>query len=959
MKHLFYSTLLTLASLSAAAQDAPATLTDWADRLASFGSSIPQEKVYVHMDNSCYFLGDTIWFKAYTRRTDKGIPSNVSGVLYADLLNQDGYLVERQLIKMTNGEGWGAFALKDTLYAGFYELRAYTRWQLNWGQKEHPHTPNAEKWFYSRAMAKEYYRDYEKLYSRVFPVYDRPKEIGKYYHDMTLRPLRRYFKDDSPAPALTLSLFPEGGNLVAGLPCRMAFEAADEEGKSCSGTLVILEDGQQIADAGTVSRGRGVISVTPIQGRKYEALFTDSDGKSIKTSLPEIKEKGVAVRVEQTDGRFSAVITKSPDIAAAMTVMHEGRLEQMQELSATSESILLNTAEWPAGIHQLTVYDSDGRIWADRLFFVSKPALFAPTVTIENAKSQYEPFEKIALDIQRTDSAAAGSGATISVSVRDAVNSDYLYDNGNIMTEMLMASELKGFIPQPDYFFEKDDEEHRAALDLLMMTQGWRRFDWHSMTFPRAFAISQPIEHTTPIIIGDVSEYPHFMREDELIKAQMIETMQFQGLSKEEIMDQLALSFGYCDLSDKLKTMIQNTVGHSVNDGNVNSETAEEDMTQEQDITQLGDYESTWDMSKQDIIRSGQQKTSSMDANEMSQHSTMKRDVRLHAEFQQVGVPGIVGDMDTENFVFRIHQPYFTGYCVMFLTASDSTKWKNGKAPIWISVEEEDYPEFYVRVRWPYPRFALPYNYYQKHLAPMRESQSAKLPTSGFSLDRELKEVTIRASHGGLRAFDPSKPAFSLDAYDAFNSACDAGLSMPYFSGQSQIRHAVARTFIGDMNMHRNYPLESRWEGRNSTFNNSEQTINKYSQLTNLDSIFIYTDYSPRNEEDPRWQQSNQPSVTIDLRLIPQDGQRMTYRDRRYILQGFNEAEDFYHPDYSSMHPSESEKESYRRTLYWNPSLPLDESGHAQITFYNNGRKTSITAEAQGQTPEGTLLYSK
>ena len=71
-----------------------------AEELKSFNQKYPQEKVFLHMDNTCYFLGDTIWFKAYTRQTDTGAPSGKSGVLYVELLNHDGYLMERKLIEM-------------------------------------------------------------------------------------------------------------------------------------------------------------------------------------------------------------------------------------------------------------------------------------------------------------------------------------------------------------------------------------------------------------------------------------------------------------------------------------------------------------------------------------------------------------------------------------------------------------------------------------------------------------------------------------------------------------------------------------------------------------------------------------------------------------------------------------------------------------------------------------------
>ena len=158
-------------------------------RQKAFGERIPQEKVYVHMDNTCYFIGDTIWFKAYTRQTNTNTPSKISGTLYAELLNHEGYLVERKIIEMKNGEGHGFFYLgKDTtMYSGMYELRAYTRWQLNWGAYEHPHTKKSENWFFNKAMAHQFFRDYEKLYSRVFPVYDAPTVPGAYYASITER----------------------------------------------------------------------------------------------------------------------------------------------------------------------------------------------------------------------------------------------------------------------------------------------------------------------------------------------------------------------------------------------------------------------------------------------------------------------------------------------------------------------------------------------------------------------------------------------------------------------------------------------------------------------------------------------------------------------------------------------------------------------------------------------------
>ena len=128
MKHVILCILLCLLNRAALAQQRNG-LNSLAERLERFGREIPQEKVYVHMDNTCYFLGDTIWFSAYTRQTNTDEPSKVSNVLYAELLNEDGYLVERKLIELKEGHGNGYFALsRPLMYSGFYELSPYKRY---------------------------------------------------------------------------------------------------------------------------------------------------------------------------------------------------------------------------------------------------------------------------------------------------------------------------------------------------------------------------------------------------------------------------------------------------------------------------------------------------------------------------------------------------------------------------------------------------------------------------------------------------------------------------------------------------------------------------------------------------------------------------------------------------------------------------------------------------------------
>lgn len=911
-------------------QAMPSTLDGWADRLTRFGNAVPQEKVFVHMDNTCYFLGDTIWYAAYTRRTDKDVPSNVSRVLYAELYNQDGYLVERQLVEMKNGKGHGNFVLADTLYGGYYELRAYTRWQLNWGQQQHPHTKFAEKWFFNKAMAREYYRDYDKLYSRVFPVYSKPKVAGEFYHDMTVRPLRRVYKEEDKS-GLVLSCYPEGGRLVGGAPCRLAFEVATEEGEWQAGSLRIQDsNGVVVAESQTVNRGRGKVSFAPQAGASYTALFTTPDGRTAKSEVKRVAADGVALSVERTADEW--VVNIQPRGVAAqqslgLTLMHEGRVERFEPLDAMTDgeaTLRYRIDQLPVGVNQATVFDAQGRVWADRLFFVAKPTLTQPSLTISGVKSEYQPCEQASLQIECPTISSSGEAPTLSLSVRDAGAQDYTFDNGNILTEMLLSSEIKGFVPDAAYFFERDDEEHQVALDLLMMTQGWRRFDWHTMATPGAFTLSHPAEYTQ-VLSGIVHKYTGANKEDEIREKDLADHQQFMEADAQDLQSQW-------DAMDA-------------------AEGDQLEMSNEEAFNQL--LESTRNYQ----VREGQHRvTGDMAAARFYEdEGRLKHEVQVHAEFVQPGSKeGVIGDAVTQKGRFRMQVPNFEGYCLLYLGASDTTQWRKGEKHMWVSMDEEEYPEFYVRLSFPYPRFVKPYNYYHTQYAPTPEGVTQALdfvPDGGTVMNT----VTVRARRRGLRAFDATKPAFVLDAYEAFNEVVDAGLSVAWFQGHDRFMTDIARTYIGDMNMERTYPMEARYNTKNSTFYHSPSVLNEYNYLYNLDKVYVYTDYSPRREGSTAFSQDNQPTVTIDLRRPEDQGKRVTYRDRRYVLQGFNVADDFYQPDYSR-HPLPDGRQDYRRTLYWNPDLKLDDEGRATVTFFTGSRPTTIAVDANGQAADGTLL---
>lgn len=933
-----YSLLsILLVCLPLAAQDKMETMVN---RLKAFGTKIPQEQVFLHMDNSSYYMGDTIFYKAYVNRSDNGRPTDLSGIVYCELLDNDGYLVERQMIPLEHGEGYGNFALTDTmLYSGYYELRAYTRWQLNWGVTERPHSRWSTNYFFNKDMAHDYYRDYEKLYSRVFPVYDRPITPGDYSPDMTLRPLADYYKTDDRHEVI-IEFFPEGGSLVAGLKQYVAWEARDDKGQFLDGTLTVtLPDGRTVTSE-TLNRGRGIFEIEAPQGSTLPATFSPKKGGGTAnpTGTPEAKvrlplpvKNGVALHMN-TDVQGLTLSCHATDTAAqeslGLTIMRNGVLQHFCHLDGND----VHFTPTEAGVYQATVFNEAGRVYADRLAFYLPSAFQTENVTFSaDANTTAPPFAAVQLEIN------GAPGASMSLSVRDAARSEYTYDTGTMLTEQLLSSQIRGFVPHPQWFFQKDEPQRRQALDLLLMVQGWRKYTWREMALPGEFALTHMPEE----------RYPHW-------------TGQVHNYSVTSVLN---------DFEKKAMQYSEQSGGTSDQD---------DDNTSDKDSSK-SDNKNTDNNRKHDDTSTANNKSNDPRDRFNKRENALKHPVVVHAEFSQTyldngkeRVRGVDGDMRSRG-TFSLDFPRFYEEYFMFLGASDTTKWKGGRPPVWTQngktrKEETDYPEFYVKLDPIYPRFPKPYDFYQSHLAPMPKDNP--LYSAQNEQVRTLMEVTVGARHSGTRRFNRWRPAFVVDAYEAFNATCEAGLAPGCFLGRDRFIQDVARTYLGDMGTDESYYVSMRLEGktlvaresrRNSdtstgvgldmpesqSFSFSETKLNKYNYLWNLSDVYVYTDYSPRGNNH----KSFVPSVTVDLHAMEDEGERHYFKNRHWKMKGFSVPDEFYSPDYSRQ---ALPKEDHRRTLYWNPTVKLDENGRATVSFYNNSSKSLLQIRAEGWAPDGT-----
>jgi hypothetical protein len=459
-----------------------AALTRFARKAVLFAYNNPQEKVYLHFDNTGYYLGENIWFKAYIVNAQSIHPSGLSKTLYVELLSPEGDIIQSKKLLVRNGVSNGDFTLNDSLPGGFYEVRAYTRCMLNFGP--------------------------EVVFSRIFPVFDKPATSGDYsQRTITNRKysVPNYREKEASKEPLRLDFFPEGGNLVLGLAGSVAFKATDKDGKSVevSGNIVDAT-GKTITAFSTIHNGMGTFTHTP-DGKVYTAKVR-YDNKDYTFPLPTAENTGYTMHCQTpTPDSLQITLRRTNDLPESDTLAFvltcRGKVIDFKTKNVPASGWIIHypVKLIPSGVCQLTLYDVMGRIRCERLFFnwpsaEEKKLLSHAPLTIKTDKPQYKAYEKIQLEILG-DTALTHNGSSISLSVKDASTSNLGNSNtSNIVTNFLFSSDLKGYIESPDWYFKATTSDRAAAMDVLMLTQGWRRYNWKRMEGEEPFVVKQPIE---------------------------------------------------------------------------------------------------------------------------------------------------------------------------------------------------------------------------------------------------------------------------------------------------------------------------------------------------------------------------------------------------------------------------------------------------------------------------------
>ncbi|MDL2256567.1 TonB-dependent receptor plug domain-containing protein, partial [Parabacteroides sp. OttesenSCG-928-K15] len=409
------------------------------ERIANQLQIYPQEKIHLHIDRSYYVPGERIWFKAYLADafTHQSITDNHP--VYVEMKNDADSLVHRVILAPTEGMYHGHIQLSGELKEGTYTLIAYTRYMEN---------PDQDYYFRKNIR------------------------IG------SLRPEKQKVAAD-PQTDYTVSFYPEGGYLLEGAECRVAFKALNEKGASENiKGLILTEEGDTLNSVTTIHAGMGIIFQKPQRGKRFFLACENSAGLKKRFELPEAVPDMCGLIVNMHSGKVFVSLNHAPGYTPngpLYLLLHtKGIVHYFAEYDIQKPFYSFLQTEMPTGVQQVLLLDENMHPLSERLIFTEGDDY--ASLQMQADKESYGTREKVTTEITLKDNKGVPLTGHLSVAVTD--NRDVEVDKSvSILTSLLLSSELKGYIENPGYYFTEKDRITTNTLDLLMMVNGWRRYD--------------------------------------------------------------------------------------------------------------------------------------------------------------------------------------------------------------------------------------------------------------------------------------------------------------------------------------------------------------------------------------------------------------------------------------------------------------------------------------------------
>lgn len=533
MKNIILSLVVALtAATSLLAQDIDAISA----RIDLQRNEFPQEKIHVMTDHGNYLAGDTIWLRAWVVDAASHQPVDASQFIYVELVSPNDWVHERVKIHPdASGVFKGYLPIDINIPEGRYQLTAYTMFMQNAGVDyfySQPIEIEALPAVHRRIVSKcVRYKDEvdvtlrheNKADSSLYPYnqfsYGIASELWseKQYKNRTkeehltlkgkeasqsaiLVKFDTYAKYITlpPQEVLDVTFYPEGGYLVPDVENRVTFKVTN------TGATVLSQVGKLVDESGNVIAqlqvehdGMGIVNFTPHVGKAYTAQWTNTLDEKVSFALPQVRQDATVLQVRRGDDGLVTISAAGAKSGNGLIVLQQ----RGQMVACGYDTLTVRESDLPAGVVQAMLFDEEMRCLSERLFFAGGSSLSEPTVATDRETYSDRAPVKVNVDL----SSLPSNPSNYAVSVIDGQACEP--SEGNIFSNLLLQSELRGRINQPNYYFEQGDTIDRKQrlhyLDLLMLTQGWRRYDIPRVLRGRLAEAQYPIE-VSQVVTGRV-----------------------------------------------------------------------------------------------------------------------------------------------------------------------------------------------------------------------------------------------------------------------------------------------------------------------------------------------------------------------------------------------------------------------------------------------------------------------
>jgi len=409
----------------------------------SYHQNFPNEKVYLHLDKESYVLGETIWYAGYISDSQIHGAPVPSINLYVNLYDEKDSLVHQQILEIRNGKVSGDILISPLWKPGKYNLRAFSKYSLN------------------------YHEGY--IFQQEVPIFNSYSNSSNKHQIVE---------------NLDVQFFPEAGDLIHGLRTKIAFKAVNSIGESqaVSGSIV-NQNGDHKTIFASIKFGHGFFSILPVYGEQYQAII-DHKGVQYKFDLPEIKALGYQLDVDTRKWDTIQVKVNSTvedGLEGALLFGHiRGNIFLTIDDFSKTTSFSYNTSDLPEGVSHFTLFDKNLNPVCERLVFILKEKSHH-SIQFETAKESYINREKVKIKLSLKNNFSDQLVPEASVAVVDINSGSKDYNSLNIKNFFLLQSDIIGNIENPAYYFNEESGGRKLLIDLLMMTQGWRRFNWKNV----------------------------------------------------------------------------------------------------------------------------------------------------------------------------------------------------------------------------------------------------------------------------------------------------------------------------------------------------------------------------------------------------------------------------------------------------------------------------------------------